>query len=40
MGVYRGIGFKAGAWHDVGWWQLQLLPRDAPPAEPQPPPEI
>ena len=23
-GVYRDIGYKAGAWHDVGWWQLEL----------------
>ncbi|MBC7381205.1 MAG: N-acetyltransferase [Burkholderiaceae bacterium] len=24
LGVYRKVGFKRGAWHDVGWWQLQL----------------
>jgi phosphinothricin acetyltransferase len=24
VGVYRGIGWKAGAWRDVGWWQLRL----------------
>jgi L-amino acid N-acyltransferase YncA len=24
VGVYRGIGFKHGAWWDVGWWQLEL----------------
>ena len=24
VGVYRNIGFKHGAWHDVGWWQLEL----------------
>jgi L-amino acid N-acyltransferase YncA len=28
VGVYRRIGFKAGAWRDVGWWQLQLRPGD------------
>jgi phosphinothricin acetyltransferase len=22
--VYRGIGFKLGQWHDVGWWHLLL----------------
>ena len=34
-GVYRRIGWKAGAWHDVGWWQLELDPADdAAPAEP------
>jgi L-amino acid N-acyltransferase YncA len=38
VGVYRGIGWKAGAWRDVGWWQLDLSPRSAqPPTEPQPP---
>jgi L-amino acid N-acyltransferase YncA len=24
IGVYRRVGFKLGAWHDVGWWQKQL----------------
>ncbi|HVN83584.1 MAG TPA: arsinothricin resistance N-acetyltransferase ArsN1 family B [Candidatus Binatia bacterium] len=22
VGVYRTVGYKLGAWHDVGWWQL------------------
>ena len=36
VGVYRGIGYKAGAWRDVGWWQLRLQPEgDGPPAEPR-----
>lgn len=26
VGVYRRIGWKAGAWHDVSWWQLELQP--------------
>jgi phosphinothricin acetyltransferase len=31
VGVYPSVGFKLGAWHDVGWWQLQLLePAPAP----------
>jgi L-amino acid N-acyltransferase YncA len=36
VGVYRQIGWKAGAWRDVGWWQLRLLPAGdgAPPPEP------
>jgi L-amino acid N-acyltransferase YncA len=35
VGVYRRIGWKAGAWRDVGWWQLELRsPGDGPPAEP------
>lgn len=38
VGVYRRIGWKAGAWRDVGWWQLELEPAgDGPPAEPLPP---
>jgi L-amino acid N-acyltransferase YncA len=38
VGVYRGIGFKAGAWCDVGWWQLRLAPPGGgPPPEPRPP---
>lgn len=35
VGVYRHIGWKAGAWRDVGWWQLELSVDDRePPAEP------
>jgi len=35
VGVYRRIGWKAGAWRDVGWWQLDLAPEaEEPPAEP------
>lgn len=35
VGVYRGIGWKAGAWRDVGYWQLDLAPdSDQPPLEP------
>lgn len=26
VGVFRGIGFKNGAWHDVGWWALRWEP--------------
>lgn len=38
VGVYRRIGYKAGAWWDVGWWQLELRsPADGPPAPPRPP---
>jgi phosphinothricin acetyltransferase len=32
--VYRGVGFKMGRWHDVGWWHLQLAD---PPGDPPPP---
>ena len=24
IGVYRKVGFKLGAWHDVAWWQKEL----------------
>jgi phosphinothricin acetyltransferase len=24
IGVYSKVGFKLGAWHDVGWWQREL----------------
>jgi L-amino acid N-acyltransferase YncA len=33
VGVYRNIGWKLGAWRDVGWWQLELG-GDGPPREP------
>jgi phosphinothricin acetyltransferase len=35
-GVYPGVGFKDGAWHDVGWWSRRLVPDDAS-ADPRPP---
>jgi L-amino acid N-acyltransferase YncA len=35
VGAYRRIGWKAGAWHDVQWWQLDLHP-----SEPGPPGEL
>ncbi|MGI9140052.1 MAG: GNAT family N-acetyltransferase [Gemmatimonadaceae bacterium] len=36
IGIYRGIGYKFGEWHDVGWFDRALLPRDIEPAEPRP----
>ncbi|MEJ2410818.1 MAG: GNAT family N-acetyltransferase [Novosphingobium sp.] len=24
VGIYREVGWKLGAWHDVGWWQRLL----------------
>ena len=24
VGIYRDVGFKLGAWRDVGWWALTL----------------
>lgn len=32
VAVYPKVGFKLGAWHDVGWWQLELRERSGPPA--------
>src|SRR5262249_8851459 len=34
VGVYRQVGFKCGAWHDVAWFQRPLQP---PPGAPSPP---
>jgi L-amino acid N-acyltransferase YncA len=34
VGVYRRIGFKGGAWHDVAWMQRALSDDPGPPAEP------
>lgn len=33
--VYRGVGFKMGAWHDVGWWHLRLAELPANPPVPR-----
>ena len=33
IGVYQGVAYKRGAWHDVGWWHLRLQDLAA---EPQP----
>ena len=36
VGVNREIGWKHGAWHDVGWFQLELAPAgQGPPPEPR-----
>ena len=34
VGVYRSVGYKLGAWHDVGWWQLGLRNHEPSPSEP------
>ena len=34
LGVYRRVGFKLGAWHDVGWWQLAIRAHEASPDAP------
>jgi L-amino acid N-acyltransferase YncA len=35
-GTYRRVGWKLGAWHDVGLWQKALASAAIPPAEPHP----
>jgi L-amino acid N-acyltransferase YncA len=38
IGVSPRVGWKLGRWHDVSWWQLELIAEDAgPPPEPLPP---
>jgi phosphinothricin acetyltransferase len=34
VGVYPAVGWKHGAWRDVGWWQLPLRERPAMPEAP------
>jgi L-amino acid N-acyltransferase YncA len=40
VGVYRAVGWKLGAWHDVGWWQRPLVDSDDPPSPPVPVDEL
>jgi L-amino acid N-acyltransferase YncA len=37
VGVYRDIGWKAGAWRDVSWWQLRLAKVGSPGDRPNEP---
>jgi len=32
--VYRGVGFKHGAWHDVEWFERELAPKNRVPNHP------
>lgn len=34
VGVFRAAGFKFGAWHDVGFWQVELRGAEPPKAPP------
>ncbi len=36
VGIIKNAGYKAGSWHDTGWWQLALRPADASPQPPRP----
>lgn len=35
ISTYKNVGYKLGAWHDVGWWHLQLGEYEKNPAEPR-----
>jgi L-amino acid N-acyltransferase YncA len=35
VGVYHAVGYKHGAWRDVGWWEKSIVDRPTP-AEPIP----
>ena len=37
LGVYEQVGFKFGAWRDVGWWSKELQPPHAEPTAPRRP---
>ena len=39
-GVFRAAGYKIGAWHDVGFWQLELQPRSPTPEPPIAAPQL
>jgi L-amino acid N-acyltransferase YncA len=34
VGVYRSVGYKLGAWHDVGWWERGLNDHLPSPSDP------
>jgi L-amino acid N-acyltransferase YncA len=40
VGVYHSVGYKRGAWHDVGWFERQLALRDLDPPPPVPLPAL
>ena len=40
IGVYPAVGWKLGAWRDVGWWRLALREPAADPAPPVPYPSL
>ncbi|WP_049970961.1 arsinothricin resistance N-acetyltransferase ArsN1 family B [Haladaptatus cibarius] len=37
VGTYEAVGYKHGAWHDVGWWHLQLVSTEENAERPEPP---
>ncbi len=40
VGIYQAVGYKFGAWHDVGWWGLELQPKPPSPPVPLTPAEV
>lgn len=36
VGIYPRMGYKQGAWHDVGWWSRPLGSYEVEPAPPRP----
>ena len=40
VGIYRRVGYKLGAWHDVAWFALTLGEHASPPAIPKPLAEV
>ena len=36
VGVYRGVGYKHGVWHDVAWYDMALQPERLNPGPPVP----
>lgn len=40
VGVYHGVGYKTGEWHDVGWFERPLAARVIDPRPPKPLPEL
>lgn len=36
VGIYHGVGYKQGAWHDVAWLERALAPRTSEPPPPTP----
>ncbi|HEY6908728.1 MAG TPA: arsinothricin resistance N-acetyltransferase ArsN1 family B [Myxococcales bacterium] len=35
IGIFPAVGYKLGAWRDVGWWRLDLREREVPPRPPR-----
>ena len=40
IGVYKRVGYKFGAWHDVAWYGVRIADPPTPPDEPIPLPDL